>query len=199
MKRKATTRKIAVTAIMAALATALMYLEISVPIIPSFIKLDFSELPALITSFALGPWYGVAVCLVKNLVHGLATRSMWIGELSNFLLGAVFVAVAGLIYKHNKSRKTALIGALVGALGMALISVPSNYFIVYPIYAQAFFGGSMDAIVGMYRAIYPHTRSLLHALILFNVPFTFVKGVCDAVLTFLVYKRISPILKGKEI
>ena len=199
MKKKTTIRKTAVTAIMAALSIALMYLDFSIPIMPVFIKFDVSELPALITSFALGPVYGIAVCLVKNLVHGLTSQSAFIGELSNFILGAVFVATAGFVYQHNKNRKSAFLGALLGALAMAIISLPSNYFIVYPIYAQTFFGGSMDAIVGMYQTILPRTKNLFQALLIFNVPFTFCKGLCSTVLTFLVYKRISPILKGKEI
>lgn len=193
---KSKTRKICVTAIMAALATALMYLEISVPIIPSFIKLDFSELPALITSFAFGPLWGVAVCLVKNLVKLLNTQTAGIGELANFFLGAVFVSISGIVYKKNKSKKSALIGAIIGALAMAAVSFPVNYFVVYPIYENFM---PLEAILGMYRAIYPATKNLAHALVIFNIPFTFVKGLVDAAVTFVIYKKISPILKGKSI
>ncbi len=189
-------RKISVTAIMAAFATALMFLEVSVPLMPSFIKLDFSDLPALITSFAFGPAWGVAVCLVKNLVKLLNTYTAGIGELANFILSAAFVGVAGLVYRNKKTKKFALIGALVGALAMAAISFPSNYFVVYPIYEKLM---SREAILGAYRLIYPKTQSLAQALLIFNVPFTFLKGAINSAITFVIYKKISPLLKGKSI
>ena len=195
--RKSSVRKVAVTAIMSAMAVVLMFFDFSIPIMPSFIKLDFSELPALITSFALGPVWGIAVCFIKNLIIGLLkTSTGYIGELSNFILGATFVAVAGFVYKHNKSRKSAFIGALVGALAMAAISLPSNYFVIYPIYEKMM---PIEAILGMYQEIWNGATSLFKALLIFNVPFTFFKGLCNTVLTFLIYKKISPILKGKEI
>ncbi|MBQ7596549.1 MAG: ECF transporter S component [Clostridia bacterium] len=197
MQKNSSVRKIAVTAIMSAMAVVLMFLDFSIPIMPSFIKLDFSELPALITSFALGPVWGIAVCFIKNLIVGLLkTQTGYIGELSNFILGATFVAVAGFVYKHKKSRKTAFIGALIGALAMAAISLPSNYFIIYPIYTKMM---PIEAILEAYQSIYHGATSLFKALLIFNVPFTFFKGLCNTLLTFLIYKKISPILKGKEI
>lgn len=197
MKNNSSLRKITVTAIMSALATALMYLEFPIPmLIPGFIKFDFSELPALITAFSFGPGWGVCVCLVKNLVKLLNTNSAGVGELSNFLLGAVFVFTAGLIYKTKKSRKFAFIGALIGAAIMAGISLFTNYYIVYPIYENFM---PMESILGAYRAIYPNTKNLFQALLIFNVPFTFVKGMADTVITFGIYKKISPILKGNRI
>lgn len=189
------TRNIAVTAILAAMSTALMFLSFPVPLMPGFIKLDFSELPALIASFSMGPLYGVAVCLVKNLVNLLKTQTGGIGELSNFILGAVFVGVAGIIYKRNKTRMSALIGSLAGALAMAGISIVSNYFIIYPIYEKMM---PLEAILGMYRAILPSVKTLIQALLIFNAPFTFVKGMLSVIITFLIYKKISPIIKGKK-
>ena len=188
-------RKVAVTAVLAAMSSALMFLDFSIPIMPSFIKLDFSELPALIASYALGPWYGVCVCLVKNLVNLLSTTTAGVGELSNFILGSVFVLFAGYIYKFKKNRTGALIGALAGAACMALISLFSNYYIVYPIYENFL---PLEAILGMYRAIYPDVKNLWHALIVFNVPFTFVKGMLNTAIAFIVYKKISPIIKGNS-
>ena len=190
------TRNIAVTAILATMSTVLMFLEFPIPaLIPGFIKLDFSELPALIASFSMGPLYGVAVCLVKNLINLMKTQSGGVGELANFILGAVFVATAGIIYKRNKTRFGALIGSLAGAFLMAAISVPMNYFIVYPIYEKLM---PLEAIVGAYRAILPSVKTLLQALLIFNAPFTFVKGMISVIITFIIYKKISPIIKGKK-
>ena len=117
--RKIDVRKLAVTAVMGAVAAVLMFISFSVPLMPSFIKLDLSELPALIASFALGPVSGVAVCFIKNLVNLPFTTTSCVGELCNFLLGAAFVLPAGLLYKKLNGRKGALIGSLVGAAAMA--------------------------------------------------------------------------------
>lgn len=189
-------RKITVTAILAALSSALMFISFSVPLMPSFIKLDFSELPALIASFSLGPMYGVCVVLVKNLVNVFFTTTGGVGELSNFILGAVFVFCAGMIYKKKKCRSYALIGAVVGSFLMAAISLISNYYVVYPIY-QNFM--PLEAIMGLYQAIYPGVKNLWQALLVFNVPFTFIKGMLNTLITFVIYKKISPIIKGKDI
>lgn len=196
--RKINVKGIAVSAVCGALGFVLMLLEFPLPfIIPSFIKLDFSEIPALIASFAYGPIYGILVCAVKNLLHLFVTTSGGVGELSNFILGAIFVGAAGIVYSKMHNRKGALIGSLVGAFLMALISVFTNYFIVYPAYV-VIYGMPMEAILGMYKALLPAADNLWKALIIFNFPFNLAKGILDAAVCFLVYKRISPILKPKK-
>ena len=189
--------KTVVTAMLAAIATVLMFLDFSLPIIPSFVKMDVSELPALLASFSLGPVSGIVVCLLKNVFNLIFHGSTGgIGELCNFLLGASFVGIAGLIYKYKKTRMGAVIGALVGAAVMAVISIPVNYFISYPVYAAMF--GGMDKILAAYNAIRPGSDGLLECLLVFNAPFTLVKGLIDAALTFLIYKPLSPVLHGRH-
>lgn len=185
------------TAMLGAVAAVLMYLEFPIPIMPAFVKLDVSELPALIASFAYGPVSGVLVCLIKNLIKLPSTSTAAVGELFNFVMGALFVGVAGIVYKRNKTRKGAIVGALLGALVMAVVSVPYNYFIVYPAYV-VMYHLPLEAIIGMYQAINPNVDGLLTCLLVFNLPFTFVKGVLDAVLCFLIYKPLSPILHGRK-
>lgn len=185
------------TAMLGAVAAVLMYLEFPIPIMPAFVKLDVSELPALIASFAYGPVSGILVCLIKNLIKLPSTSTAAVGELFNFVMGALFVGVAGLVYKRNKTRKGAIIGALLGALVMAIVSVPYNYFIVYPAYV-VMYHLPLDAIIGMYQAINPSVDGLLACLLVFNLPFTFVKGALDAALCFLIYKPLSPILHGRK-
>ena len=119
-----------------------------------------------------------------------------IGELCNFLLGAAFVGVAGVLYQYKKTRKMAVVAALAGAAAMALVSVPVNYFISYPVYAKLF--GGLDNIIAAYQALRPGTDGLLECLVMFNLPFTFVKGLVDVALCFLIYKPLSPILHGKK-
>ncbi len=192
--RRINVRKLTVTALMAAAATILMFLSFGLPILPGYLKVDFSEMPALLASFALGPVYGAAVCLIKNLVNISATTTGGVGELCNFLIGVLFVVPAGLIYHRNPSRKTALIGMIAGTLVMSVCSILVNYFIVYPAYLLVM---SEDAIVGMYSTLVPAANSIFKGILIFNLPLTFVKGVLDAVITFILYKRLSPVLKGR--
>ena len=188
-------RFITVTAMLSAIAFVLMYFEFPIPIMPAFIKFDFSDLPALIGTFAYGPLCGAIVCLIKNLLHLMDSNSMLVGELSNFILGAAFVIPAGLIYKFKKTKKSALIGGITGAVFMGIFCVFSNYFIVYPVYYQV--AMPEEAILGMYQAILPSMKSILQSLIVFNLPFTVVKGLISVAITMLVYKPLSPILKGR--
>lgn len=193
--KKISLRKMTVTAIMSAISAVLMFLEFSVPIVPSFLKFDFSDLPAVITAFAVGPVWGVIVELLKNLIHLPFTQTSGVGELANFIIGALLVFPAGLVYKLKKDRGGALIGSLSGAFVAALVSVPVNYFITYPFYTNFM---PMDAIIGAYKAIVPAADTLIKALLIFNVPFTFVKGLVCVVITFAVYKKLSPVIKGKK-
>lgn len=196
--RKDTTRNLTVAAMLSAVAFILMFVEFPIPmLIPSFVKMDFSDLPALLGAFALGPVYGIVISFMKNLLHIVikGTSTACVGELCNFMLGAVFSFVAGFIYKRNKSRSSAILGAVLGAAAMALFSVPSNYFITYPAYVQ-FYHMPMEAILGMYQAILPSANSLIKCLVIFNMPFTLVKGLLDAAICMLIYKPLSPILHG---
>ena len=188
-------RFITVTGILGAVAAVLMMFSFSVPFMPSFIKLDFSELPALIAAFSMGPVSGVAVCLIKNLVNLTMTTTGGVGEFSNFLLGACLVLPAGIIYKYHKNRKAALLSALLGSLIMAAVSLPINYFITYPMYSKFM---PIDVIIGKYEAIFSGVNGLFSCLLIFNVPFTFLKGALVTLITFLIYKYISPIIKGKK-
>lgn len=186
-------RKLAVTAMLAAIAEVLMILEFPVPLMPSFVKFDFSELPALIASFSMGPVSGVLVCLAKNLIHLPLTSTGGVGELCNFLLGVCFVLPAGWIYKFRHNRRAALIASLAGALFMAGMSLPLNYFVAYPVYEKFL---PLEQIIAAYQAFLPSVDGLLSCLLIFNLPFTFVKGLLDTLLTFLIYKRVSPLIKG---
>lgn len=185
-----------VTGILSACAFVLMLIEIPIPfLMPAFIKFDFSDLPALIGAFAFGPMCGVLIEFIKNLIHCAFSGSFGIGELSNFLLGATFAGTAGCIYKFKKTKKMAIIASLVASVAMALISLPSNYYIVYPVYYNFM---PKETILAAYQAIIPGMKSILMCLICFNLPFTFVKGIINVVITFLIYKHISPLLHGKK-
>ena len=197
MQKKVNVRTLAMTAVLGAVATVLMFFSFSIPIIlPSFLAMDFSELPALIAAFTMGPVSGVVVCLIKNLVNLPSSGTGGAGELCNFLMGVTFVVPAGLIYKFRKDRVGAVLGSLVGAVVMAVLSLPINLFISYPAYA-VFYNMTTDKVMDMYQAIVPWVKTLPQALLIFNMPFTFCKAMCSVIISFVIYKRISPIIKGK--
>ncbi len=190
--KKNHTRSIAITALFAAVSTVLMFLSFGVPFVPSYLKIDFSDLPALLASFALGPIHGVAVSFIKNAVNVFFSTTGGIGELSNFLLSALFVFPAGLIYKKNKTKKSAVIGTVTGLFVMCALSVVTNTFLVYPVYTKLY---GIDAIINMSSSIIPSVDSVLDIILIFNLPFTLVKGLLNTILTFLLYKRLSPIIR----
>ncbi len=194
-KSRVSVRKMTMIGMLSAVSYILMFLQFSVPLMPEFVKLDFSEIPILIGAFALGPVSGVVIALIKNILHLMNSNTGGIGELSNFLLGASFALTAGFIYKKLNTRMGAVIGAIVGAIVMGGFSILSNYYLVYPVYTVFM---PMETIIAAYQAINPRIENLLQALIVFNLPFTVFKVAVSSVITFLVYKRISPIIKGNQ-
>lgn len=189
-------RRLVFTALMAALSIVLAEcLKFKVPIMPSFMTFDFSDVPAMLASLTMGPVSGVFVCLIKNVFGCFTTKTACVGELSNFILSTALVLPAGLITHRSKKISRAVIGCLSGAVVMALISIPSNYFLVFPAYASAF-GSSMDELVGKYQIILPSVENLIQCLIIFNVPFTLVKGLCAAVVSIVLYKKLRPVFNG---
>ncbi len=196
MKKNNSVRNLVVTAIFAGISAVLMYIQIGLPILPAFLKFDFSDFPALIVSFAVSPWHGALVCLLKNLLHLFTTTTAGVGELNNFIIAALFVVPAGLVYHRKKTRKNAVLGSVAGTVSSGILSVVYNYFIGYPLFSAAL-GIPMGGIVGMYSVILPSADTLLESLLIFNLPLTLVKGIVATLITMLIYKRISPWLKGK--
>lgn len=189
-------RIIAGTGMLAAVAVVLQYLEIPVFIMPGFIKLDFSDLPELIAAFAYGPISGILVALLKNAIHMLVSQSGFVGELSNFILGSVFALTAGLVYKLNKTKRGAVTAGITASVVMAAVSIYSNLFVIYPIYYKLF--GGEQAILSLYQKLLPSVRNMAEAVIIFNVPFTLVKGLICVVICMFIYKPLSKLLKGKN-
>ena len=152
-------------------------------------------MPAFIGSFAFGPLCGTLICLLKNLLHLPFSQTAGIGELANFIVGACYVIPAGIIYKARKSKRHALFGSLVGCCIAGLVSVPVNFFIVYPFYYKMM---PKEVILGLYQAILPVVNDILSCLLIFNLPFTIVKGLIATIITMLIYKPLSPIIKGRK-
>lgn len=187
---------ITITAVLSALAAVLQLFEFPIPfLIPTFVKFDFSDLPALLAAFLVSPISGAAVSIIKNLIHLCTTQSGFVGELANAILGVCMVVPAGIIYKIKPTRKTALIGCAVGAVISAVVSIFVNYYITYPFYITAM-SFPLEAILGEYQKLSGNVVTLWDALIWFNMPFTFVKMAIDSAITFVIYKPISRALKN---
>ena len=118
-----------------------------------------------------------------------------VGEFANFLLGAVFVGTAGFIYARKKSKKNAAFAAILGTVLMGILCIPVNYFITYPFYYNFM---PKEGILQAYQLIIPSMKSILQCLVCFNFPFTTVKGLISVAISLLVYKHLSPLLKGKK-
>ncbi len=178
-------------AMLSVLAFVLMQFELILPIFPSFLKIDVSDLPALIGAFAMGPFAGIAIEAVKNLLHLMQTTTGGVGELANFVIGCSLAVPAAIIYKKHKSKKSAIVGLTVGTIAMTIVGALANYFVMIPFYT-AFM--PIDAIIELGTIINPNIISV-ETLVLFGiVPFNIFKGIVLSVLTLLLYKRISPIL-----
>ena len=194
------TRKLVEIGMLGAIATVLMLFEFPIPFIaPPFYELDFSEVPVLVGAFALGPMAGASIELVKILINLLinGTATAFVGEIGNYLLGCSFIIPAALIYKKRKTKKNALIAMVIGTIAMTVFGCFLNAYILLPTYATAF-GMPIDAIVGMGSAINANINDVMTFVIIAVAPFNIIKGIIVSVITLLIYKHISPILKGNR-
>lgn len=196
-KGTAKTRRLVQIAMLAAVSAVLMLFEFPIPFLaPSFYEMDFSEIPILIGSFAMGPLAGACIELIKVLINLVinGTDTMFVGEFANLLMGCALVVPAGYIYKRHKTRKHALIGMAAGTICMAAAAVFLNAYLLLPAYGKAF-GMSMDVIIKAGAAVNSAIDNLLKFCLLAVAPFNLLKGSFVSVVTFLLYKHISRLLK----
>ena len=173
------TRTLTQIAMLGAVAGVLMNFEFPIPFLaPSFYQLDFSEIPVLIGSFAMGPLAGVVIELVKILVHLVTkgTMTAGVGDVANFIFGCAFVIPAGLIYRfhHIKSRKHAVEGMAAGTVLTTAAACLMNAFVLLPAYGKAF-GMPVEAFIEMGTAVNPSVNSLLGFVAMIIVPFNLFK------------------------
>ncbi len=188
-------RMLIITAVLSAISFVLAFFEFPVPLSPSFARMDLSDLPALIGAFAYGPMSGILIELVKNALQLLTSSTGGIGELANFIIGSSFVVTAGLIYKSHKTKKTAMIACLIASVTMGIVASIVNYFILLPVF-EAFM--PLDQLIASFGEFIPFIKTKLD-IVLFNAfPFNVLKGIGISIVTMLLYKRLSPILKGRQ-
>lgn len=181
---------------MAAIAAILMIFEFTLPFVPPFYELDFSEVIVLLTGFALGPMAAVmceALKIVLNLLFN-GTNTMFVGELANFVIGCAYVLPATMLYHKHKDRKHAIKGMILGTIVLTISSAFINYFVMLPAYSF-FMGLPMDTFVSMGNSVNPAISSIGALIIFAVVPFNLLKGIVTSLLVFFAYKKVSPILK----
>jgi riboflavin transporter FmnP len=195
LKQRSNTKVIAKVGVLAAVATVLMLLEFPLWFAPNFYELDFSEVPVLLGTFALGPAAGATIELVKILINFVinGTDTGGIGEFANLLIGCSFVVPAGYIYKKHKSFKNAILGLVAGTLSLTVIGALLNYYLLLPVYSKVY-GAPIQAFVDMAKAINPAITDLKTFILYAVVPFNLFKGIVVSAMVMLIYKKLSPIL-----
>jgi len=191
-KKMLSTVDITKMGILAALAGILYMLDFPIfPAVP-FYKLDFSNAAVMLGAFAMGPMQGTIILLIKDLTGLMHSSSGGIGEVADFVMSAAFVIPGALLYRRNKRRKTALIGMIIGIMGMIIVAVLANYYILIPAFA------SYDAVVGLGRKMFPSITNIWQFLFTVTSLFNLVKGAVICALVYLLYKPLSPLLHAKK-
>ena len=194
MKKTMSVQYLTRIAVLTALASILFLIEI--PVV-AFYKLDLSNLPVMLGAFSMGPMAGIIILALKSLIGMLHSTSMYVGEMADFIMGAAFVLPAALLYTRKKDRKTALLGMSLGTVAMIIVAVLVNWKIMIPFYMNAF-GMAMEAVVGMAAKVMPFVDTEWELLAYVTAPFNLLKGVVLSLLTYLLYKRLSPLLHVKK-
>ena len=181
--------------VLSAIACILFLPIFEIPVV-AFYKLDFSTFPAILAGFAMGPIQAFFVILIKDLFHLTMTSTGGIGELADFLMSCAYVIPASLIYQRIKSKKSALISMIFGSISMTIIACFINNYIMIPLY-QNFM--PIEAIIAMGTKVLPFVNSQTELILYITAPFNIIKGVALSTVTYLLYKRISPLLHSKKV
>lgn len=197
-----TTRKMAMIGMFSAIATVLMILELPVPFAPPFYKIDLSELPALIGGFAFGPVSGVMIEFCKILLKLITkgTSTALVGEMANFVVGCSFILPASFLYWLKKSKKSAIFSSMIGTMCMTLVGSWLNGLYLLPTFAKMFGmpllpDGSGASIVELGTQVNANITDVTTLVLFAVVPLNLIKGGVVSLITILIYKKLSPILK----
>ncbi len=189
--------RIAVIALFATLSGILYIFGFPISVaFPSFLELNFSDIPALIGTFTLGPVSGAIIVFVKIIIKLIfkPTSTAFVGELADLIIGIAFVVPAGIIYRKKRTFKGALLAMFVGTVASVAASVLANRFLLVPFYVKFFFEGSWEALIGMMKPLFPScTRDTFYNFYLWVsvLPFNVMRCLIAALVTLVVYKHIS--------
>lgn len=195
-RKVSSAKRVTTVGICAAIAAVLHMLDFPLIFLaPEFYKLDFSELPVLLCGFYLGPSAAVACegikILLKLLLKGTSTA--FVGDFANFVVGCSFVLPAILIYHLRKTRRSALLGLLIGTLSMSIFGSAFNAVYLLPKFAELY-GLPLDTIISMGTAVNANVTDISTFVLICVAPLNVVKGACVSVLTLLLYKRVEKAL-----
>ncbi len=192
------TRKVVAIGVMSAIGALLMVFDFPLFFLPTFYKIDFSLVPALLCGFAYGPVAGTLTELLKVVIKVLikGTSTGYVGELASFTIGLAMVFPATLIYQAKKNKSVALLSCISGVVIMSVFSGFFNAYYLIPAYIELFFKGNQEALIGMCASVNPKITDLKGIVFLGAVPASLIKGVLAATVTMLVYKPLRPILKN---
>lgn len=192
------TRKLAMIGMFSAIAMILHVLDFPIFFAPGFYKMDFSELPVLVGSFAFGPVAGVMMEFVKILLKLCikGTSTAFIGDLANFVVGCSLIIPASTVYSFKKTKKSAIIACIVGTLVMTVFGTAFNAVYLLPAFSK-FYGMPLDAILAMGAEVNPLAKegSIVSFVVACVAPMNLIKGTLVSVVTLLIYKPLSPIIK----
>ena len=192
-KQLGSTKTLTKISILSVIAYLIMFLEIPVLFFPGFLKIDLSDIPALIGAFAMGPAAGIMIELIKNILHFITkTTTGGVGELANFLVGIALIIPAAIAYRQYQTKKAAVIGMIIGTLVMGITGGLANYYILLPFYAKIM---PMEQIIAWSAAANGAIVDMKTLIFYAIIPFNIIKGIVVAVVTSMLYKKISPILK----
>ena len=196
LKKHLTVKNISSIAVLGALGAVLMLFDFPIAIAPSFYKIDLGDLPCLIGSFALGPVPALFIQLVKILVKLLLkpTSTAFVGEMAAFICSSVYCVSAAIIYQKNRSRNQALKAMIAASILMAFTGTIVNYLLIIPAYVKLYHM-PLETIISLGQAIFPIISDKLSFVLCCVLPFNLVKAMIVDILTLLLYKRISPLLK----
>lgn len=181
--------------LLSAIALALMLLDFAIPIFPAFLQLDISDVPVVVGTLAMGPLAGIMIELIKNILHALiATTTMGIGEVANFIVGIAYIIPLGILYNKNKNTKNVVLGLISGTIIMTIVAGIFNYFILIPLYSTIVFNQPISAFVAMAAQVNGLITNFVTMILLAIVPFNLLKGIIISALGYYLYKMLKPII-----
>lgn len=194
-------RKIAMIGMFSAIAMILHLFDFPLPFAPGFYKLDFSELPILVGAFAFGPSAGVMMEFVKILLKLCikGTSTAFVGDLANFVIGCSFILPVSVIYTFRKNKKSAIIGCVCGTLCMTVFGTAFNAIYLLPAFSKLYHL-PLEDILAMGSAVNPLMTegSIVSFVAACVAPMNLIKGTAASLVTMLIYKPLSPVIKGHK-
>lgn len=190
-------KRLVTMAMLGGVAVVLMQFSTPLWFAPPFYELDLSEIPVLIGSFAMGPVAGIIIEFIKIMLDLVisGTKTMFVGEFANFLMGCSLVVTSSLVYNYKKTKEAAAMGLAAGTICLVVVASILNAYVLLPTYAIAF-KLDFETLIAMGTEVNPIIKNLKTFIILAVAPFNLVKGLLSSLITFLLYKKISSIIKS---